>query len=285
MATALQAIAVFLSGGRAGAASIDWSAVGYGEAVAVRAWLVGKGRAPATVNRYLSALRGVLRRAWLAGELSADQYQRAAAVRGVACDQAAGGGRQLTAGEVRALFEAAAELAELAAARDGAALGLLYGCGLRRAEAAALTRGDVGAGWVRVFRGKGGRSRRVPMPAGTAAAVGELVELAPGDQGDPLLVSLRGSGGVTAGGLARRLRWLCRRAGVEPCGCHDLRRSFVGHLLDSGADLSMAARLAGHSQVQTAARYDRRGDDAAERAAGRLLVPYRSRPMTVMPSP
>ena len=82
---------------------------------------------------------------------------------------------------------------------------------------------------------------------------------------------------LTSQSIYNMLERRAEEAGVKEFSPHDLRRSFVSDLLDAGADIATVAKMAGHSNVQTMARYDRRPEQAKQKAADLLHLPYRKR--------
>ena len=259
------------------AASFPWPALRYEHAQAIRSKLAEQ-YAPATVNKALCALRGVLRESWRLGYLDAETFQRAADLKAVRGERLPAG-RMLQAGEVRALFSSCASDASPSATLDAAVLALLLGCGLRRDEAVSLELADydADAGELRV-QGKGRKQRLVPVVNGSAKALAAWLRVRGSDAG-PLLCPVNRWGSVelrrmTSQAIYARLAARAARAGVGEFSPHDLRRTFVSSLLDNGADVSAVQRLAGHANVATTMRYDRRGEQATRRAAELLHVPF-----------
>ena len=72
---ALETMASLLTSGRLNAEKLPWQDLGYQHTQALRAALADR-YSPATANRHLAALRGVLREAWRLGLMSAEDLQR-----------------------------------------------------------------------------------------------------------------------------------------------------------------------------------------------------------------
>lgn len=282
MAHSLRAIAELVSGGRATLETLNWGVLRFQHTSAIRAALLER-YSPATTNKMLSALRGVLKRAWRLGYMSADEYQAAVDLDPVGStrrDQAAG--RALTPGELLALLNVCENDDTAAGPRDAAIIGLLYACGLRRAEVAGLNVEDYDpATSTLTVRGKRHKTRTVPVTNGAQAALLDWLYLR-GTKPGPMFVRIPKSGylaeeRLTDQGIYYILQRRAEEAGVEHFTPHDLRRTYAGDLLDAGADLATVQKLMGHSNPQTTASYDRRGERAKREAAERLHVPYRRR--------
>lgn len=144
------------------------------------------------------------------------------------------------------------------AARDLAILTLLYGCGLRLAEALGLTRREapVAAGIMRIT-GKGNKERVVPILPLVAAAVADYVSLCPFD-GSPETALFLGARGGTLNPRIVQRRVVQLRQGLglpDTATPHALRHSFATHLLAGGGDLRAIQELLGHSSLSTTQRY------------------------------
>jgi len=137
---ALELIAEALSGGRFDAEHLPWAALRYEHTSALRSYLA-EHQAPATVNRHLSALRGVLEEAWNLGQISAEDYHRAANIKNLKGSRLPAG-RHVDDGELVALVGACRRGAASAGVRDAALLAVSFTGGLRLAELVGLDLAD-----------------------------------------------------------------------------------------------------------------------------------------------
>ncbi|WP_186043876.1 phage integrase family protein [Burkholderia gladioli] len=179
----------------------------------------------------------------------------------------------------------AARLAEARAReRDAFLLLLAYATGLRRAELAAATTGQLsrkaldGAledAWLLRVVGKGRRQREVPIPARLMAMLREQLrarpvplelESAPPDT--PLVAHLVTGAPLRADGIGVLFKRIFARASAQleasyPGAAADLRRAsthwlrhtFANHGLDAGADIRDMQSLLGHASLATTTHY------------------------------
>ena len=156
-------------------------------------------------------------------------------------------------------------------ARDRAVLLLLYGAGMRIAEALSLTGSALPLSETLTVTGKGSKQRVVPILPVVHEAVADYVRKCPWPMSKdaPLFRGAKGgplSQGMVQKAMARARVSLGLPASATP---HALRHSFATHLLGAGADLRSLQELLGHASLGSTQIYTK--VDAAT-----LLDVYRS---------
>lgn len=266
--------------GRCDASTFDWSMLSPSLATALRAHAQAQVDANVwahtTANKNLAALRGIARAAWRLSQIDTEDYQRIADLPGLRGTRARKG-REVNHDQ-RVLLLSIDSSSPAASARDRAIIGLLYGCGLRRAEIIVLTEQSLNDNFDEVrIRGKGDRERLVPLPEDSQGLLQNWLQIRGHDPG-PIFCVVSKSGEpqpatpLTGEAIRQMLQRKARAAGIPLFSPHDLRRTYAGDLLDAGADLPTVAAMMGHASVVSTAQYDRRGVRAAREAASRLTI-------------
>jgi integrase len=261
--------------------AVQWGALRFQHTAAIRARLA-ESYSPATANRMLCALRGVLKAAWRLGQMTEEQRARAADLKSVRGETLLAG-RMITPGELAALMAACENDPTPAGARDAAMIATMYPGGLRRDEVIGLDLADYNpqTGALTVRHGKGNKARITYLEPSAARALADWLAVR-GDQPGALLWPIDKGGNLqprrmTNQAVFNALAKRATEADITDITPHDLRRTFISNMLDAGADITTVAKLAGHKSVTTTARYDRRPEAAKAKAAGLLHLPYKGR--------
>jgi len=275
MRKCLDIIAGILSDGQ-DAETFPWETVTYKESMKVRVALTERYKA-STVNKMLSTFRGVLKQTWRLGLIDSDHYRRAADVENLRNSNLLSG-RALADEEISKLFETCTTDQTPKGARDAALFAVFYGCGLRRGELAQLDVDDFDPADCSILvQGKRRKQRTVYLSEQACQHLSAWLGRRGSDPG-PLFCPVGQTGEVRLTRLrGESIAYILRRrqqeAGTEAFSPHDLRRSFVTALLDAGEDVFTVQNLAGHADVTTTARYDRRDESAKRRAVQSLDLP------------
>ena len=250
---------------------VDWPALARLDAAALRAQLArrrAEGLTNVSAARELSALKGFI--AFARGQAGmadpAPPRMRGPRVK-------KGLPRPVTPDEavnLAAMVEADAS-EEWIGARDRAVLLLLYGAGLRIAEALSLTGGALPLGEVLVVTGKGAKQRAVPLLPLVRAGVEDYVARCPWPMDRQAALFRGAKGGPLSPGMVQKAMARARTSLGLPATAtpHALRHSFATHLLGAGADLRSLQELLGHASLGSTQIYTK--VDAAV-----LLDVYRS---------
>ena len=165
----------------------------------------------------------------------------------------------LSVDEVTAILDSV-DLSARFGKRDRAILEVLYGCGLRVSEAAALKLSHVhiDEGFVDVI-GKGNKQRLVPLGEMAADAIVAYLPERPEPAArafDDYLFLNRFGKPISRVSLFNMVKQQAMAAGIQKeISPHTFRHSFATHLIENGADLRMVQEMLGHESILTTEIY------------------------------
>lgn len=145
---------------------------------------------------------------------------------------------------------------------------LIYGAGLRVAEAASLCIRDIDSerSSIHIRQGKGGKDRYVilsPVMLKTLRLYWKQCRSKASTQKRPTDFIFIGRTGeaISTASIAAIYRHSKKLAGIKKQGgVHALRHAFATHALEAGADLYVIKQLLGHASVTSTVRYLRMTD-------------------------
>ena len=229
----------------------DWDAVADLSAGHLRTHLAARreqGLSNASVARELSALKSFIA---FARTQAGREVSDAPRMRGPRI--AKGLPRPVTPDDAIGLAETVDALAveDWVGARDRAVLLLLYGAGLRIAEALSLKAEALPLGDRLTVTGKGGKQRVVPLLPIVREAVADYAARCPWPLPRDEALFRGAKGGPLAQGMVQKATARARRALGLPDSAtpHALRHSFATHLLGAGTDLRSLQELLGHASL------------------------------------
>lgn len=229
--------------------------------VRYRSHLEGLSLSGSTINSHLSAIRRLADESaesgWLTPELAIG-IRRVQGVKRLGRKI----GNWLSRSQAQELVNAASK-ADLRGWRDGAIIGLLLGCGLRRSEVVGLMLDQLQireGRWVIVdLIGKGRRLRTVPVPSWSKQLLDVWLRHSGVSVGRVFRrvskAGKRQEAGVTANVVWYAVKRCARQAGIGNLAPHDLRRTCARLCHDYSGELEQIRFLLGHASVQTTERY------------------------------
>ncbi|WP_422358101.1 tyrosine recombinase XerC [Qipengyuania flava] len=235
----------------------DWDAVADLSAGHLRTHLAARreqGLSNASAARELSALKSFIA---FARTQAGREVSDAPRMRGPRI--AKGLPRPVTPDDAIGLAETVDALAveDWVGARDRAVLLLLYGAGLRIAEALSLKADALPLGDRLTVTGKGGKQRVVPLLPIVREAVADYAARCPWPLPRDEALFRGAKGGPLAQGMVQKATARARRAlGLPDTATpHALRHSFATHLLGAGTDLRSLQELLGHASLGSTQLY------------------------------
>jgi len=211
-----------------------------------------EGRTTSSMAKYISHVRGLLEYAWRSGRTDRNVLDGFS----LKDAQVKAEPKSLTMEEAKRLIEACPKRNAMER-RDRLILLLLYGCGLRTDELCSLNLQDIirDRRELQVIRGKGDRSRTIPIPDGVFTELLAYM-LERGGKRGPLFRTESRRKRISSKDVCSMMKVAVDRSGLEGhVTARTLRHSFATHLMDRGVDLAVISSLMGHRSPQETGVY------------------------------
>lgn len=255
---------------------MPWHLLQHHHLANVRSTLLSNNKSASTINLTLSACRGVMKACFNLGLIKADQLMSVNEVKRVRGKRLPSG-RSLTERETKALIKTCKRDKTIAGKRDMAIIVLMLATGLRRSEAVALDLDDYNTrnGQLLVMTGKGNKQRVGFIQAQVRQLIKPWIDCRDNLQGK-LFNPINNKNNIinrkmTTQSIYDLVKKRSIEANIDKCSPHDFRRTFITRLMESGVDINTVRQLAGHSDIQTTARYDLRDEKEQKKAMKRTL--------------
>ncbi|KAA0946108.1 MULTISPECIES: tyrosine-type recombinase/integrase [unclassified Pseudomonas] len=258
---------------------IDWHLLQPEHVIGLVAVLREDGYAPNTSSLYVNAVRGVMNEAWRMSLISQEHLLKMRSVKAMAGTRLSQG-RNLRRTLIRELMDVCAADPRPQGLRDAAVIAILYGSGMRKSESVNLDLAQINFD-ERSLRvtGKGNKELIKYAPAWAFAKLEAWLafrraQLGEGQEDDAFLFNrIRRGSHITRERITKHAIYYIARQRGQQVGVkimpHDFRRSFITRVIEEH-DLSIAQKLAHHTNIQTTASYDVRDDNERRRAIDRF---------------
>ena len=254
---------------------MPWSIIEYQHLASIRSTLQEQQKSANTINLTLSALKGVMKACFNLKLISADQLLLLNDIKRVRGKRLPSG-RSLSKQDIKKIYRACEKDKTIAGKRDQAIITTMLASGIRRSEVVNITLDDYNTrnGQLNIQAGKGNKQRTAYINTESRQIIRKWLNVR-GTEAGALFNPITKSSTIQYRKISSQsiygiIRQRAEQAKIEPCRPHDLRRTFVTHLLEAGIDINTARQLAGHSDIQTTARYDLRDEKSQKRALRRL---------------
>lgn len=276
MASTLNQIAVIT--GHDSWENVSWNEIRRNDVQLVMLQLANRDLAPATRNRYLSAMRGVAKEAWLSGAMPSDSYRGIQAVSSVKGSRLASSGKLIKKEDIgRLLCKNGTDSNTIIAIRDRAIIALMLTSGLRKSEVCGLKTNSVSLEDLSLnVIGKGDKEAKVFIQSDAISYLRKWLDIK-GFESEFVFNPINKGGRITdkmisSSGITHILERAAKRASVEPFAPHDTRRTFATSLFAAGTDPLKVRDAMRHSSVETTQIYNIQDQEKLRKAIDAVKI-------------